>query len=79
VGLTVMRTHRRQESFWLAAYKLKPQRETMLLLAVQKFGTVSWDYLFFFVLVFPGARHAAKMYHHTEIESHLNSELRKGI
>jgi hypothetical protein len=45
----VTRTRRRQESFWLAAYKLKPQRETMLLLAVQKFGAVSWDYCFFFV------------------------------
>jgi len=40
-------------SSWLPANKLKPQRGTMQLLAVQKFGAVSWDYLFFFVLVFP--------------------------
>ncbi len=29
-------TRRPQESFWLPAYKLKPQRGTMLLLAVEK-------------------------------------------
>ena len=29
---------RPQESFWLPAHKLKPQRGTMLLLAVKKFG-----------------------------------------
>jgi hypothetical protein len=50
----------------------------MLLLAVEKSGAVSWDYCYFFVLSFlreqatrPGTNH------HTEIESHLNSELSK--
>jgi hypothetical protein len=47
--LTVTPTRLRQESFWLAAYKLKPQRGTMLLLAVKKFGAVSLDYCSFFV------------------------------
>jgi len=43
VELTVTLTPRPQESFWLAAYKLKPQRGTMLLLAVEK--DVSWDWV----------------------------------
>ena len=30
-------TRRPQESFWLPAHKLKPQRVTMLLLAVENF------------------------------------------
>ena len=38
-------TRRPQESFWLPAHKLTPQRGTMLLLAVEKFGAVSWDYV----------------------------------
>jgi hypothetical protein len=43
-------TRRPPESFWLPAHKLKPQRVTiMLLLAVEKFGAVSWDYWSFFV------------------------------
>jgi hypothetical protein len=47
--LTVTPTPRPQESFWLAVYKLKPQRGTVLLLAIEKFGAVSWDYCSFFV------------------------------
>jgi hypothetical protein len=47
VELTVTPTPRRQESFWLPAHKLKPQRVTMLLLAAGK--DVSWDYCSFFV------------------------------
>ena len=44
VALTVTPTRRPQESFWLVpARKLKPRRVTMLLLAVEKFGAVSWD------------------------------------
>jgi hypothetical protein len=40
-------TRRPQESSWLPADKLKPQRVTMLLLAVEK--VVSWDYGSFFI------------------------------
>jgi len=36
VELTVTPTRRAQESFWLPAHKLKPQRGTMLLLAIEK-------------------------------------------
>jgi hypothetical protein len=46
---TVTLTPRPQESFLLPAYKLKPQRGTMLLLPVEKFEAVSWDYCSFFV------------------------------
>jgi hypothetical protein len=64
VELTVTATPRPQESFWLPAHKLKPQRVTMLLLAVEK--DVSWGLFFFFCLSFvrkhatrPGANHYA--------------------
>src|SRR5438094_10359104 len=47
--LKVTPTRRPQESFWLPAHKLKPQRGSMLLLAVEKFEAVSWDYFSSFV------------------------------
>jgi hypothetical protein len=42
-------TRRPQESFWLPAHKLRLQQGTMLLLAVEWFGAVSWDYFSSFV------------------------------
>ena len=42
VALTMTPTPRPQENFWLPGHKLKPQRETMLLLAAEV-GAVSWD------------------------------------
>jgi hypothetical protein len=47
VELTVTPMPQPQESFWLAVYKLKPQRGTVLLLPIEK--VVSWDYCSFFV------------------------------
>jgi hypothetical protein len=63
----------------LPANKLKPQRGTMLPLAVEKFGAFSWDYCSFLLSFVREQVTPQRANHHIEIESHLNPELRKRI
>ena len=56
--LKVCPTRRPQESFWLPAHKLKPQRGTMLLLAAEK--ECFMGLLFFLLFEFCQAGYAAR-------------------